>query len=494
MELNCFYKTELSPKEIFNSMKKNIYDFSPNSISINSKYLNIRSKLLSLLRTISAKMCFKSQTYFLSIYYLDILFTNSKNTKIELNYNIMGLACLLLAAKNCENDPIVPELKYFTKIYNKIIGNKNAISVSDLFYSEVMTIKLLNHKLNFYTIYDFNTFFFNNNILTEEQLKFIDNDFELDNNFTFYNNNNVSIKIKRIYDKIYRLSRYYLDILLENSLCIKYSSLLLSIITMKKSIEYILLQEKLNNNNDLDNITKEKFIIKTNNYFNRIIKGYYEFDYENIPEYQKLINEYDIIELFNQNKNENKNNHYSIKQSKTLTSFNKNKLRKFNNYYKNNKINNQNNKALDIKVNEIKFSSTIKPNFHKLNSSNNINNKLTNFNIINNNSGQNMPFVSNNNNNEVQNQKNFYRNLGIDNCTKDKRNKNQIKNINIDLNNYLSENSNSLRRTVMTVFSPNKILNSDKKINDIIKRTKNNKYENDIINNIYTTFIKKKFI
>ena len=488
MELNCFYKTELSPKEIFNSMQKNIYDFSPNSISMNSKYLKIRSKLLNLLRTISAKMCFKSQTYFLSIYYLDILFTNSKNKKIELNYNIMGLACLLLSAKNCENDPVVPELKYFTKIYNKIIGNKKAISVSDLFYSEVMAIKLLNHKLNFYTIYDFNSFFFNNNILTEEQLKFIDKNFQMENNFTFYNNN-VSIKIKRVYDKIYRLSRHFLDRLLENSLCIKYSSLLLSIIIMKKSIEYILLQEKCNNNNDFDNITKEKFIIKNNNYFNRIIKGYYELDYENNPEYQKLINEYDIIELFNQNEKENEfgNNQNSIKQSKTLTSFNKNKLRKYNNYYKNNIINNQHINALNIKVNEINFSSTIKPNINKYNN-NNINNNLTNFNIINDNSGQNLPFVNSNDKNEIQNQKNFCRNLGIDNCTKDKSNINQIKNINIDLNNYLSENSN-LRKTVMNVFSPNKLLNSDKKINDIIKRTKSNEYENEKINNIYTNNI-----
>ena len=204
----------------------------------------------------------------------------------------------------------------------------------------------------------------------------------MENNFTFYNNN-VSIKIKRVYDKIYRLSRHYLDRLLENSLCIKYSSLLLSIIIMKKSIEYILLQEKYNNNNnDIDNITKEKFIIKNNNYFNRIIKGYYELDYENKPEYQKLINEYDIIELFNQNKKENEfgNNQNSIKQSKTLTSFNKNKLRKYNNYYKNNIINNQHINALNIKVNEINFSSTIKPNINKLNN-NNINNNLTNFKI-----------------------------------------------------------------------------------------------------------------
>ena len=492
MELNCFYKTELSPKEVFNSMQKNIYDFSQNSISLNSKYLDLRSKLLHLLRQISAKMCFKSQTYFLSIYYLDILLTNCKNKKIDLNYNLIGLACLLLSAKNCENDPIVPELKYFTKIYNKIIGNRNAISVSDLFYSEVMAIKLLNHKLNFYTIYDFNSFFFNNNILTEEQLKFIDPNFDTKNNFIFYNNNNVSMNIKKVYEKIYRLSRYYLDILLENSICIKYNSLLLSIIIMKKSIEFILLQEKCNTSNDIDNISIEKFIIKTNNYFNRIIKGYYEFDYENIPEYQKLINEYDIIQLFNQNKNEDDsgNNHYNIKPSKTLTSFNKHKLRKYKNYYNNKKINNKNINSLNIKVNEINLSSS-KPHFHKLNSSNNINNKLPVFNIISNYSGQNMPFVSNNQNqeNKIMNQKNFCRNLGIDNCIKDKNHTNYQNDINIDLNTYFSENLKSMRKTTMKVFSPNKMLNSDKKINNVIKRTKSNEYENEKINNICTNNI-----
>ena len=82
-------------------MKTNIYNnFSLYSFSIISKeYLTLRSDLFALIKKISGKMGFKSQTYFLSIYYLDILFTQNK--KIDFNYNVMGLACLLLASKYC---------------------------------------------------------------------------------------------------------------------------------------------------------------------------------------------------------------------------------------------------------------------------------------------------------------------------------------------------------------------------------------------------------
>ena len=168
MKLNYLYDIEIAPKEIFRAMKKNICNnFSINSFySINKEYLCIRKDLFSLIKKISNKMGFKSQTYFLSVYYIDILFC--KNKKIDCNYNILGLSCLLLSSKYCENDPAVPELKYFTSIYNKLVGSKNSISVSDLFYSEVVTCKMLNHKLNYYTIYDFNSFFFSHNILMPE--------------------------------------------------------------------------------------------------------------------------------------------------------------------------------------------------------------------------------------------------------------------------------------------------------------------------------------
>jgi hypothetical protein len=134
-------------------MKSNIYNihFKNNFQYISSDYILNRTALFSLIRRISNKMGFKSQTYFLSIYYLDILF--SKNKKIECNYKTLGLACLLLSAKYIENDPYVPNLPSFIKAYNIVVGYKYIISVTDLFYAEVLTCKMLGYKLNYYTIY-----------------------------------------------------------------------------------------------------------------------------------------------------------------------------------------------------------------------------------------------------------------------------------------------------------------------------------------------------
>ena len=135
MEENHLYEAEVSPKEIIKKMKANIYDnyFKNSYHFISSDYLLTRSSLFSLIRKISNKLGFKSQTYFLSIYYLDILF--SKNKKIDCNYKILGLACLLLAAKYVENDPCVPNLPSFIRVYNNIIVYKYIISVTDLFYA-----------------------------------------------------------------------------------------------------------------------------------------------------------------------------------------------------------------------------------------------------------------------------------------------------------------------------------------------------------------------
>ena len=75
------YNTELLPEEIIQSMKKNIYynylHFTSFS-DINQKYLSGRSSLFSLIHKISNKMNFKSSTYFLSIYYLDLIFLKNK--------------------------------------------------------------------------------------------------------------------------------------------------------------------------------------------------------------------------------------------------------------------------------------------------------------------------------------------------------------------------------------------------------------------------------
>ena len=477
MELNSLYNTEITPKDIFNSMKKNTYNnFSLNSFSsISKEYLSLRNDLFSLLKKISCKIGFKSQTFFLSVYYLDILY--NQNKKIDCNPNILGLACLLLSAKYCENDPSVPELKYFIKVYNRIVGSKNSISISDLFYSEVIACKMLNHKLNYYTIYDFNSFFFNHNILKAEQLEDLDIGYDNDK---FNKDIKFSQKGKKILEKIYRKSRYYLDNLLESQISLKYNSLLLSIYIMKKSIESTLLSEK--NFDRYDFSLKDKFIKKTNDYYNNIIKGYYNIDYESIPEYQKLLEEYDFIKIFKQIK----------KVREDFSPINYKKINSNNNAYNGfNKTPNKylNMKPINQKVTENNYDSS-KKNFNKLKSINNIHDKINSSNSLISFSGHNMPRVSYYQNKENINQKPLFRNLGVDNCIENykqhdyKESTNSNKNINNnDINKFLfifrlnSQNNLNykLNKNDKTNenenMSPYKFENSDKN-NSIIKRTK----------------------
>ena len=459
MEANCYYNIEISPKDIFDSMKKNIYNnFSSNSFSfISREYLALRNDLFDLIKKISDKMGFKSQTYFLSIYYFDILF--SQNKKTDCNYNILGLACLLIASKHCENDPAVPELKYFIKIYNNIIGSKNSISISDLFYSEVMACKMLNHKLNYYTVYDFNSFFFIHNIVKLEQLNDLYND-----------NDRYSMKFSskkfKIMEKIYKKSRYYLDHLIHSPISLKYNSVLLSIYIMKKSIENTLLSERR-----YEGYLKEKFLKKCNDCFNSIIVGYYNIYYEKMPEFYKLIEENDFIKIFNQTKRLSKDFSPMEKSKQNIPSISLNKTP--------NKTIEA--KSLSIKTPEIKFSSK-KTNLNKLKASQSIHTKIKSMNItnsINSFSGQNMPRVSYNQCHNF-NQKTLYRNLGVDNCNENYSQKEKRKNSNIiDKNQLLflfrlnSQNSlnhnlkyEDKKNELMHIYaiSPNKIGNSGKNI------------------------------
>ena len=71
MDENAICESEVSPKEIITQMKLNIfqnYSLSKNSL-INLDYLLYRPSIFSLIHKISNRIGFKSQTYFLSIYY-----------------------------------------------------------------------------------------------------------------------------------------------------------------------------------------------------------------------------------------------------------------------------------------------------------------------------------------------------------------------------------------------------------------------------------------
>ena len=293
MNNSVLFETEVPPKDIFKKMQKNVYDhyFYNSFLTVNKEYVSIRSSLLSIIHKVCEKMSFRSQTFFLCVQYLDIIFSKKQSSIPFSKYNIVGLACLCLSAKYCENDPMVPHLQYFIKVYNNLVrgGWKNALYKSDLFYFEVVAVKLLNYKLNYNTIYDFDSFFWGHGIVKIEQLTDI-----------HYDGYSRSYSIKKVIEKIYKKSREYLDIVINDwKICIKYNPLMLSIYIMKKSVEDVLLNEK--RFLEKDSKLKEKFIRKNNLCYQEIMYDFYKINYESEVQYKDIINDDEINKIFKNN-------------------------------------------------------------------------------------------------------------------------------------------------------------------------------------------------
>ena len=479
MKENRLYDTEVPLQEILERMRKNTFNnFHNYSISsINKDYLKIRTAIFKIIQKITMKMGFKSQTYFLSIYYLDILFMKKK--KININLYKIGLASLCISAKFCENDPIVPQLQYFIKVYNNVMGYKNIISMSDLMYAEVLVCKLLNYKLNYYSIYDFNTFFFCHGILKLEQIKDIENEFKKNYNL---NKNEFTINklfVKNILGKIYKTTRNYLDTIIKiYKIIFKYNPLFVTIFILRKSIEEILSDEfKKNYSKDKDNEQKEKekeeFIKRNCLYFREIMKDFYKIDYESSEQYKQLILDEEINNIFKdkeKDKSENKkyeNNNNNNNRNTINDAGNDN-----NNKFLNSSAANGFYKRLKIPINEdINNAKKNKNTINIKNSNNYINidnieedNLDTNLNINELRKSQiikNEIIKNNNKLNKISIPRiNTYNTINNHNKTENKENNNK----NTEIKTQTQSNSPS---------KPNKVLNY-KKINKNIKKLKLN--------------------
>ena len=355
MDENSIYDSEVSPKEIIKRMKLNIFQNveTNNNSLINIDYLLYRPSIFSLIKKISNKIGFKSQTYFLSIYYLDIL--HIKHQKIDLDLKVLSLACLLLAAKYVENDQNVPNLPYFVVIFNSLVEYRDIISIQDLIYAEVLTCKLLEYKLNYYTVYDFDSFFFGHGIIKIEQLKelnqgLVNNNSNNDFNDINFEINENSFYIRKILEKIYRKSRYYLDQVIYNgNICLKYNSLITSVVIMKKSVEDILMKEQKISEYDV-----KEFKVKSGKYFKEIMNEIYQIDYETMEEYQNLILDNDLINIF-QDKNKKISNYLHDTNIKLV------KTKRYKENLSNNRYQNVLNQTVDgnVFVKKLNFSQGI---------------------------------------------------------------------------------------------------------------------------------------
>ena len=186
----------------------------------NKIYFENRSKIKLLIKNINTCLDNNSSTFFLSLFYMDFIFENysleeilndnknnfyfSDNIYTINNYVLLSLACLVISSKYNERDPHVPDLNSFLRIYNKYSKFYFIFSLNELMIAEVNILKILKYKLNYYSLYQFVTFFFCNGLLFEKNIK----KSELIQKFKYSE--------KKILEKIYVKSREILDLIIDD--------------------------------------------------------------------------------------------------------------------------------------------------------------------------------------------------------------------------------------------------------------------------------------
>ena len=156
----------------------------------NKIYFNRRKQLKSLMKSINSYIDFNSQTYFLALYYIDLIFTHKDLEKIFFshfslwhqypiqnidlqmsNYVLLSLACLIIAAKFNENDSNIPTMSSFLRLLYEFSKKKYIFSLEYLYRAEVIVLKILKYKLNYYTIYHYLIFFFTHGIVLKKTIQ-----------------------------------------------------------------------------------------------------------------------------------------------------------------------------------------------------------------------------------------------------------------------------------------------------------------------------------
>ena len=210
------YQIEINPKKIFQSMISSSSMRNKLSLTnVNTTYLSMRKDIISKIKKIATKLNFKSQTFFLSLLYIDTIFQNS-NISLCTSSTILltSLSCLVIAAKFIENDCTLPDLPVFVQYFN--IYTNCMTNVDMLRASEVEALIHLNYKLNRYTVYDYVSFFFCHGVAMKGDMK-----------------------SKRTLEKIYVYARDLIDKYIYSDEYLKYyeESAYIAFVILNKSIE-----------------------------------------------------------------------------------------------------------------------------------------------------------------------------------------------------------------------------------------------------------------
>ena len=191
------YNSEMPPKTVLSKMlTANIDDNYKNldnkidlNIEKNRRYFNRRKELKNLMKSVNSHIDNNSQSLFLTLYYMDLIFTHKDLEKVFYshfytwnaygslndfqmnNYVLLSLACLIVASKFNENDPHVPTISSYIRLLYEYSKKKYIFNLYSLYMAEVVVVKLLKYKLNYYTIYHYLIFFFTHGIIFKKTIE-----------------------------------------------------------------------------------------------------------------------------------------------------------------------------------------------------------------------------------------------------------------------------------------------------------------------------------
>ncbi len=137
-------------------------------------YLKNRKYLVKLLKYLAYKLKFQNQTLYLSIYLMDIVF-NHPEFEISHKLESYAISCIMIAAKFDENDPNIPDLRHFQTTSSNFLSQNHSercfFPINELRSTEVKCMKILDHKLNYFTVYHFLFYFLCHGVVLQSESK-----------------------------------------------------------------------------------------------------------------------------------------------------------------------------------------------------------------------------------------------------------------------------------------------------------------------------------
>lgn len=372
-------------------MINNAHKISQIDMSNNPLYFSNRKNIIEIIQTINTALNNSSQTFFLALYYMDLILTNKNYERIfklfyedkeddlksEISINdlvMFSLACLIIATKYNENDPHVPNIISFINLCSYYTYNKYNFQIEQLYRAEVIILKFIEYKLNYFTIYHYFTFIFGHGFLPES---IFDNELMKE---TKYSKDNKD----ELLEKIYILSREIIDKFIEDNeniiYIIDYKNYFTPIQILIWSAEHILNLSLVNLFKNEKNIFELIYGINylENKENNEILKNKIQIIYDNIQRIKEEINNHEIENQMNsetekniQNEIENKENHIPNAMDLTL----KNQKQKPKQKQNNNMLISSDNFYLE------KYNNKDNYNFNKMsqNENQNPNNHIKNY-------------------------------------------------------------------------------------------------------------------